>query len=530
MSHALPEDYSIDALLAQRLAPFRAALGARAMMAARPEHPDAYFSGQDFEKLIADLRRVLPDPSHLNRELKNIRTALATGKADAEPDVERPETQLVWGAALLLMNANLEDFNQIWGLEGDSIMQTPLWEQFEQSPFMLDEMYRHGFHIAESLRNPSVQFTWGPPGSTFYYDPQENLITIDMMTGMIAGMEHSRAIIMHEIGHSQMTVRFPKRQQEIRAEMEALQKDIDARDGQHTPEEYRRLRLLSAEWQFRHMLFDGAENNCVNRNAEVTGHMLGSDIGYSLNHNAAILSEQGAAAREWLRQKQEETQLKELFRRAAADLAGLVDDLLARSGAELSDENRAVMRELVDQQRQIIAEKTAARTEQAAPLPDAYTAFVNTIRAVSMAFYQNNNLIENTAEGWHKIGIYPEWIRAVPAPDAVSVAVNDNGPTAWPSQDFDRLLTLCSGREGLENLRPALRDIWQGRDYYNELIERMADRRCEITEEIWDNYLAQYLPEMMKEVEKQVDKEIDQAQNPQNQQNQQKQKQKKKQK
>lgn len=524
MSQPLPEEYSIDALLAQRLAPFRAALGTRGMMASQPQNPEAAFSLQDFEKFIVDVRRALPDPSHFNREIRNIRTALETGKAVDDPDLSRPETQLAWGAALLLMNANLLDFGRQWGRFDQDVTKAPVWQQLEKTPYMLDEMYRNGFFATESLRNPSVRFQWGAPGTAFYYIPDENLITIDMALSLITGMEHTRAIVMHEVSHSQLTVRYPDRQQKIRAEIVAIEDAIKARgeDEAPTAAEYKRMRLLSAEWQFRHMLFDGAENNCVNRNSEVTGHMLGTDIGYSLNHSAAILSEQGQAAREWLRRKDEERELSEIFRRAADDLAGLVDELLLRSGAELSDENRIVMRELVEQQRQIIAEKINAPDAGAGPPPNGYTAFVNAIRAVSMAFYQNNGLIENTLEGWHKLGIYPEWIQA----KKPAGAVNDNGPAQWPNADFDRLLELCSGRDGLENLRPALRDIWQGRDYYNELIDRMADRRCEITEQIWDEYLAQYASEMMKKIEEQVDKEIDEAQNPQNQQKQQKKKQK----
>lgn len=522
MTNTDREEYSVDAIYALRLSPFRAALGMRAMMASDPTA--SKITEQEFDRFVSAVRQSLPNPARFNREVENVRAALATGKADCDPDIEHAETQLLWGAALLLVHTNQLKFNERWTgkpLEYLGITQTPLWAQVTQTAYAQDEIFRHAFVIAESMRNPDTRFDWGAPGSTFFYNPDGNYINIDLVTGLVLGLEHTRAINLHEIGHSQMTLKFPKRQREIYAEMEVLEKKIDAGDALE-PEEYKRLRMLSAEWGFRHRLFDAAENNCVNRNATVLGEALGQEFGYSLNHSIALISEEGQHAAALKNKAAQDDVLKNIFNRAATDMDALVDEMLKNTGAELNDENRAMIRELLETQRQIMDEmmeqQKQAQDELKTAGPDAHAAFINTIRVVAMAFYQNNGMIENTMDGWHKLGIFPEWISAQ-KPDGAPV--NDNHDGSWPHSDFAQLLELCSGQMGLENLRPTLRDRWYGRDYFNNLSDQMADRRNEITEKIWDLYLDRYVKELMQQVEQQIDKEQEQAKNGQDQQGQQ---------
>lgn len=519
----------MDAILDLRLSPFRAALAERALMAANPEQ--GHISQGEFDRFISSVRRVLPQPARFDREVENVRAALAEGKAPQEPSIGHPETQLLWGAALLLIHANQKEFNERWSgrpLEYPSVVNTPLWEQVTQTGYALEELSRHAFAINESRRDSDAGFNWGAPGTTFFFDHDNNTINIDFVTGLVLGMEHTRAISLHETGHSQMSVKTPQRQRDIQAEMKPLQEKIQK--GEELPDEdYKRLRMLAAEWEFRHQLTDAAENNCVNRNAEVMGGVLGQDFGYSLNHNITLLSDEGRSAAAQRGQKRQDELLKDIFNRTVGDMDALADEMLKNAGAEINDETRRQMRELLEAQRGIMEDMLAQQRQEMESgqpprqkKPKPHELFMNTIRAVGMAFYQNNGLIENTQEEWEKIGIHTEWIRAE-KPDGSPV--NDNHDGSWPHPDFAQILDLCSGPQGLENLRPTLRDHWYGRDHFGTVAERMCDRRNEIIDKIWDLYLDRYAKEMMKKVERQVEKELEQDKDGQDQQQQEQQEQ-----
>src|SRR5947207_3258552 len=107
------------------------------------------------------------------------------------------------------------------------------------------------------------------------------------METMIVGFEHARADVYREIGHALLSVSYPKRMQQLFKEMQPLmlkaRKASTKKGPELKPEEYKKLRMLSAEWQLRHMMFNAAEENVANRFVSNMGLQMLQDYSVSLN-------------------------------------------------------------------------------------------------------------------------------------------------------------------------------------------------------------------------------------------------------
>jgi len=483
-------DSSVDAILAQRLTPFRMALAARAR---GPKDPP--FSEEEYDTLISALVLSMPDSAPLVRELENLRAALETGFAPHPPDLSRPETQLAWGAALLLVDHNLQTFNERWRDTPhlDELERVPLWQAAKSAPRTQKELYMLALQLSDSLRRTDVAFAWGVPGSLFRYDPAGNTLNADLVMSMIVGFDHARALMVRETGRSQLSVAYPPRMMALREKMLAFGEKRKAAGGSLTKEEYKELRTIAVEWELRNMLFEAAEGNCLN------GYAGRREFASSLNHAMTVASPYGEYARRHIEEREQIEELRNIFNRIADGDQGLADQILRRAGREANDDNRQHLRDHLAQQKDAVDERERQEREGFPPPERPDQAFMNTIHAVTLSFFKNNGWFEDAPRGWRKMGVFPEWVVRA-AGDAAGVS------------DFQRLMDLCGGPEGLEHMQPAPRDRWYGRDYYKGLTRQLSISRNEIIERIWDEYLDRHFQDMKNQIDQQIEQQMQKQQ------------------
>src|ERR1035437_8534115 len=158
-------------------------------------------------------------------------------------------------------------------------------------------------HAAEGLGSTDVRLGWSGPGTMFTYDEEEKAIGADLLMSLVAGLEHSRALMIREIGHSQLNTGLPPRMQKIGERIMDLQAKKDDENGEGLDDaEYKELRLLSVQWELWHRLTEAAENNTANRYTARKGENMAQDYAYSTNHTLATLTPWGAVAQEYLEQ------------------------------------------------------------------------------------------------------------------------------------------------------------------------------------------------------------------------------------
>lgn len=318
--------------------------------------------GQMSPQQLFSLTNYLTQDPAAKAELPKVMAALAGGAFDGAPNLQRPSCQLLWASALIFLTTN-PDSMKAWPkpLQAENLWQSKLWGQLVESPRAHTEMVRHAFHIAESVRNSDTRMGWGPPGSWFYFDPQNNRINIDFLYSLVAGFEHSRAVIMHEIGHSELTVAFPARMGELKQQID----DIKERTGSRkmTQADYKAMRRADAEWQLYMRFFNSAEDNVVNRFATTMGDRGVQDYGYSLNQIVVTIAGTGPIA------------------------------------------NRSISRD----------KQTSKTMPEDKPGDDtAMKRFENICRLCNMSFFQNNGLMPDSDDAWRTVGVNPDWIRALP--------------------------------------------------------------------------------------------------------------------
>ncbi len=431
--------------------------------AAQNDEKPVPFTLEDLQKFIGGIR---DNSEEFKQEALNVLEAAATGKAPQEPKFDTPEKQLVWGAALAYLSLNPEQM-KTWTkppAEGVTLTGTDLWKQVTGTEHAYQELLSHAHHVREALRDKDTKYAWGDPGTGFTFDRNKNLINIDFMQSMIVGFEHARADVYREIGHSLLSVTYPKRMKEVFKEMQPLMKKsrlAQAKKGPKLkPEEYKKLTLLSTEWQLRHMLFSAAEENVANKFVSNMGQQMLQDYGVSLNNTAVT--------------------------HRGVGLTRLPQD-------GISDELRRYM---------------------------------NLCNAVQLSFFQNNGLFENTDTGWFKVGIDPNLVRksstvkanpqgdedGIAHPDFVHLRELCGGPKGLENlqpKQHERLFgwsNLRSRVERADEERKAIIDeIW--RDYAEDLIQKILKMANDQIDENLDK--AQKDPKNQK---KQDAKDLDQDQ------------------
>ncbi|HEX2753313.1 MAG TPA: hypothetical protein VHP34_09500, partial [Alphaproteobacteria bacterium] len=278
----------INNILREPLTRHRLSLNAKIRAAQNPENPTP-FTLDDLKSYITGMK---VGTEEFRKETLNVLEAVQTGVAPQRPKFDTPETQLLWGAALSYLSNNPDQMKS-WTkppAEGTQLNGTELWKQVTGTRHAVQELLSHAHHVREALRDKNTKYSWGQPGTGFSFDRNQNHIGIDFVQSMIVGFEHARGDVYREIGSALLSVSYPKRMQEIYKEMQPLlrkARQAQMKKGpQLKPEEYKELRMLSAEWELRHMMFSAAEDNVANRFVSNMGKQLLQDYSVSINNTA----------------------------------------------------------------------------------------------------------------------------------------------------------------------------------------------------------------------------------------------------
>lgn len=352
------ERKKLQNILREPLTQRRLFLAAKLNAAKNPAN-EKPFTFEEFEQFI----RAIPDTHDMMaKEVGKVLEVVKTGKTMENPDLTNPSSQLLWGATLAWLTLN-PAVVQGWNAPSDEtggkpkpatpVTKTAIWKQLTQNKVSAEEKLTHGRQIRETLRSKNTKYDWSPPGAGTRYDRDKDIIYFDLMQNLISGFEHARADIHRQIGFALIVTSYTPRMAEVAREMSPLmrkaQKAAAKKGPQLKQDEYKKLRLLSTEWQLRHMLFMAAEGNPVNRYASDLSYQFKfmQDIGVSVNNSA--VTTRGI---------------------------GLVSPTMGND--DMSDEVKRYM---------------------------------NLCHAVELSFFQNNKLFEDTDAAWRQAGVLPELVR-----------------------------------------------------------------------------------------------------------------------
>lgn len=316
------------------------------------------FTLDEFKEFIS----AIPDTHNMMaKEIEKAMEVVKRGKTSENPDLGNPSSQLLWGATLAWLSLN-PAVVQGWGEPPEkpdakpkpvSITGTEIWKQLTHNPVAAEEKLTHGKQIRETLRSKNTKYDWSAPGTGTQYDRDKDVIHFDLMQNLISGFEHARADIHRQIGFALIVTNYTPRMADVAREMAPLMQKAQRASAKKGPklgqDEYKKLRLLSTEWQLRNMLFMAAEGNPVNRYAANLSYQFKfmQDIGVSVN-NAAVTTRG----------------------------TGLVSPIMG------NDE-----------------------------MPDELKRYMNLCHTVELSFFQNNKLFENTDAAWRQAGVLPELVR-----------------------------------------------------------------------------------------------------------------------
>ncbi len=432
----------IDTIMQEPLTLYRLFLNGKLNAAKDDDNPNP-FTFNDLQNFFTSLVSFYPQ---YQNEALNALEAVLTGVAPTPPKFDTPETQLIWGATLSYLSLNPEAL-QSWETppaEGASLTQTPLWKQVATTRTAYRELLSHAEDVREALRDRDTKYSWSEPGTGFQFDRKSNHIKIDLAQSMIVGFEHARADVYREIGLALLSVTYPEKRNKLYQEMRPLMKKVQASQEKKgpplKPEEYKQLRMLSAEWELRHMMFSAAEENVTNRFVANMANYAQQDYSVSINNTAVTFRLVGLTQ--------------------TADVPGASDEL---------------------------------------------KQYMNLCNAVQLSFFANNQLFEDTSEGWKKVGVNPDLVRKTSTQDPQPGLGIDH-------PDFKELRALCGGPEGLENLQPKMHERIYSSQFMRARIELTDGQRKEVIQKIWDLYAEDLIQKILKNTNDQIDQDLKEKQ------------------
>ena len=398
-------------------------------------------------------------PSDAAAERAKLEQLLAGNAVEA--DLSSRSGQLVWAAGLAYAFQNNPP---------GSIRSHAIWRTLTRNPQVSGSLGAAARYVDLSLTNRSATMDWGTPGSWFWFAPDKNHINIDLfhtlLTGFgkdpapgVKGMAHAAGVMMHEVGHSQLTTRFTKRMAELqKREQEFMEA---SKERKLTRDEFKELTRVRKEFQLRMNVFNAAEDNCVNQYAANYGQDFPHDFGASLNVCNILLQGSGA------------------YMRAAQ--AGKLPP-----GAD------------------------AVADPQQREIEKAKEALGKLNQAIALSFYTTNGLFNrNDIETWKRLGVNPDDIDAIDT-SALNTAADHFLTTS--QNDFERLLDLNVGVGGMSQQQPVSRDRWLLRSVFARSVDSYADRRCQIVDEIWDKYAAPHAKILIDAAEENAENKMNQKQ------------------
>lgn len=397
-------------------------------------YQDKKFTEDEFNAFIDRLGKA----DDLGNQAEIAKKAAVDRKVNDELDIEldTPAKQLLWAAV----------FTRMMHSGKEPVVRSPLWYQMQGTIGVNNEEIGTSYIINRSLQNKDVTFNWGQPGSWFYYNPRTNKINIDLYYTLLMGFEHTRAVTLHEIGHSELSNTYSKRMKELYEKVKILidpstivREDKDGNKKKPRIKmkkaEYRQLMIDVAEWQLRFKLWHMTEDTVVN---QFSSNM--SDVSYknqlfgkSLNHVSAVLQGFGEIVN-------------------GDDATRDVRISTDKPPASDSPERQVWEDKQKAKQEQANQKRDAYIAKQKAPLTDdqlndikagnidkevAQKMFEQMNTAVLLAFYEQNGLFRGSDAAWERFRIHPDDIRR--AVDLTGV------PGAAGKDAFEYLIDLSVG-------------------------------------------------------------------------------------
>jgi len=405
-------------------------------------------------------------PADTAPERAKLEGLLSGTESNAQIDLSSRSNQLVWAAGL----------GHVFQTNPPKPARShPLWRAITDNPQVQGSLSSAARFIDLSVTNRNATMDWGMPGSWFWFSPDKNHVNIDLfntlLTGFaddpapgIKGMAHASGVMMHEVGHSQLTTRFTDKMQVLlQQEMNIIgfsaedkKKLTDQEFEKFYNEKVKQLSLqdklklvrVRTEFGLRMNVMNAAEDNCVNQYAANYGYEMPHDFSASLNVCNVVLQGTGH---------------------------------ILKTPPENPDAN-----------------------DEAA---NAQKSFADLNKAIALSFYSTNGLFRDDTETWKRLGIDPDAIKASDTASGQSAA--DHFLNTGKS-DFERLLDLNVGASGMAGQQPQIRDRQLLRSIFARSIETYADRRCRIVDEIWDKYAAQYADVILDAVEQDAQNRMNQ--------------------
>lgn len=431
---------------------YRGAQQEMAKAAKTGQPPQITFGKKELEAFVDELSDITEE-FFFKEETEKMLKTMETGSG-GQPDVSSPRKQLLWGAGLVYLALNGKEARANWPEEDreKKIDETAFWDRLKATPTVDEEFTRYAVAMADTKTNPNARLGWGALGSWFYQNPAEHYINLDLGHALIVGLEHTRPIGFHEIGHNEHSTVLPKPMQEIRKKLEAFEKKQKA--GKVKEEEYKDAMKLSYEYKLRHAIYNATEDNLVNRFALLMSERVAQNQSPSLNHMRAIL--------------------------------GDVDE------GEILREHQKKM-----------AEKKGEA--------DVWMQKFNNLTMIcATAFFMNNGLIKNTKEDWAKLKLKPNWISRDPKPTEDELPFDD----VTKNQDFMDLLQIADGEnpKGVGHIMPSRADRIFGKAHWKKKVDECSEERSALIQKIWDEYADQIFQELLKNFDEMYERMKEMAQ------------------
>lgn len=215
--------------------------------------------------------------SPFEMERQNAENA-ALGQPYNKPFIKTPETSLLWAINLAYLSQK----------EGENFYNSELWNDFSGPDGVAQEEKQNlAFHIASSGMNRQARINWLPLGGTYFFNPENNSVNLDLILSLGASFDIARAAAMHEIAHSKLTVEYPGSMTRARTRLEELLEK--GKNAELSKEEHEECFALEREWSIRNLLFDEAENNVVDRWVVNRGPRTNTDYALFRNKLEAIV-------------------------------------------------------------------------------------------------------------------------------------------------------------------------------------------------------------------------------------------------
>lgn len=354
------------------------AFAAEPIMQRRVELVEAIKTGTLTKAWADSFVSKLGDAPEIGAEWKIAQDTLAGSSTSMTLDT--PEKQLVWAVAFALEQASGQPTGAVY-------------KNFIEHSVARREKQTAARQIENSLHDSGVTVSWGAPGSWFWFDPEERHVNLDPQFSLVVGFEHARAVMAHEIGHSQLSVKFSDALLALKERADALRDK--GKQTPLTPEEFATIKRSEAEFNLRAGFYNSGEDACVNRYAVLKGKDYQQDLAESINRVSFVLQGSG-------------------------------HHMLREAGKPIL-------------------------TPQKNPALEAEQQIAHLGRALNLAFFTSTGLLENTETDWKKAGVEPDAIRELTKgkksgdgfQQLVQASVGAKGLAALQPSSFDyRLLSF----------------------------------------------------------------------------------------